>query len=141
MSARYFLDTNVFVYAFDRKTPAKAKRAMELIRRAVESGRGIVSYQVVQEFVNVALRRFEQPLSAAEAEPYLLLVFKPLLAVESSPQFYLEALRVFERHRLGWHDSLIVASAIAGGCTILYTEDLQTERQVEGVRIQNPFAG
>jgi len=140
MSARYFLDTNIFVYAFDGRVPAKAKRAIELIRHAVDSGQGIVSYQVVQEFLNVALRRFEQPLSVAEAEQYLLTVLKPLLAVESSPHLYLEALRLCERYRLGWYDSLIVASAIAGECALLYTEDMQAERQIEGVRIRNPFA-
>jgi len=35
---------------------------------------------------------------------------------------------------------LIVASAIAGECALLYTEDMQAERQIEGVRIRNPFA-
>ena len=63
MSARFFLDTNIFVYTFDAHAPAKAKKAGQLIRRAADTGEGIISYQVVQEFFNVAFRRFPQPLT------------------------------------------------------------------------------
>ena len=139
MSARFFLDTNVFVYAFDDKSPAKAKKALHLIRRAVDMGEGIVSYQVVQEFFNVALRRFSHPMNVAEAEQYLATVFRPLLAVHSSPAIYGEALRIAGRHRLAWYDALIVAGAQAGACNTLYSEDLQDGRVIEGLRIENPF--
>jgi len=50
MSDRFFLDTNIFVYSFDKNAPKKADRAVKLIRRAIEAQQGIVSYQVVQEF-------------------------------------------------------------------------------------------
>ncbi|SRR6266498_179693 len=140
MSARFFLDTNVFVYSFDPKAPAKSKRAVQLIRRAVDTGEGIVSFQVVQEFFNVALRRFAQPMTVAEAEQYLITVLRPLLAIHSSPAIYVEALRIRAKHRLGWYDSLIVAAALEGRCEILYSEDLQDGRAIEGVRIENPFA-
>lgn len=139
MSARYFLDTNIFVYVFDDKSPAKAKKATELIRRAARTGEGIVSYQVVQEFFNVALRRFSHPMTTWEAEQYLITVFRPLLAIHSSPAIYVEALRISGKHRLAWYDSLIVAAALEGQCEILYTEDLQDGREIEGLRIQNPF--
>jgi predicted nucleic acid-binding protein len=139
MSGRFFLDTNVFVYTFDYGAPHKAKTAAHLIRRATDTGEGIVSYQVVQEFFNVALRRFSQPMTVAEAEQYLLTVFRPLLAVHSSPAIYFEALRISARHKLAWYDSLIVAGALEGGCEVLYTEDLQRGREIEGLRIENPF--
>jgi predicted nucleic acid-binding protein len=75
MNDRFFLDTNLFVYTFDVKTPAKARKAAQLIRRAADTGQGIISYQVVQEFFRVAFRRFAQPMSFAEAEQYLVLCF------------------------------------------------------------------
>lgn len=140
MSGKFFLDTNVFVYVFDTTAPAKAKKASQLVRDAVETGRGIVSYQVVQEFFNVAFRRFAQPMSVADAEQYLITVFRPLLAIESSPALYVEALRVAGKHRLPWYDSIIVASALEGHCDMLYSEDFQHGREIEGLRIQNPFA-
>ena len=139
MSARFFLDTNIFAYTFDTKAPAKAKRAARLIRQAADTGEGIVSYQVVQEFFNVAFRRFSQPMNVAEAEQYLITVFRPLLAIHSSPALYVEALRVTGKYRLPWYDSLIVAAALQAECGILYSEDFQPGRELEGLRIENPF--
>lgn len=139
MSAKFFLDTNVFVYLFDATAPSKAKKASRLVRDAVDTGKGIVSYQVVQEFFNVALRRFAKPMSVAEAEQYLITVFRPLLSVRSSPALFVEALRIAGKHRLRWYDSIIVASAKEGQCETLYSEDFQHGREIEGLRIENPF--
>ena len=141
MNGRFFLDTNVFVYSFDRSAPAKARKATELIRRAVASGKGIASYQVAQEFFNVALRRFARPMMVAEAEQYLATVFRPLIAVHSSQALYTEGLRLSDRYRLSWYDALIVAAAIEGRCNLLYTEDLQHGRSIGGLTIHNPFLG
>ena len=83
MSDRFFLDTNIFVYSFDRSAPGKAQKAAQLIRKALTTQKGIISYQVVQEFFNVALRRFSKPMPEADAEQYLRTVFQPLLGVHS----------------------------------------------------------
>ena len=140
MSGRFFLDTNVFVYSFDSNSPIKASQARKLIRSAIETHAGIVSYQVVQEFFNVALRRFAKPMSTADAEQYLSTTFRPLLSVHSSPALYGEALRIAARFRLPWYDSLIVASAIEGQCDVLYTEDFQDGQQFGSLTVSNPFA-
>jgi predicted nucleic acid-binding protein len=140
MNDRFFLDTNVFVYSFDRSAPAKARRAAQLIGRAVETRKGIVSYQVAQEFFNVALRRFAQAMSAADAEQYLATVFRPLMVVHSSLALYGEALRLAHRYHLSWFDSLIVAGALEGQCSILYTEDFRDGQQFGELRIENPFS-
>jgi len=140
MSGRFFLDTNIFVYSFDANSPKKSAQANMLIRSAIETRGGIVSYQVVQEFFNVALRRFAKPMSSADAEQYLSTTFRALLSVHSSPALYGEALRIVARFRLPWYDSLIVASAIEGRCDILYSEDFQDGQQFESVTISNPFS-
>lgn len=140
MTGRYFLDTNIFVYSFDAGDPQKAKRATALIRDAVATRKGIVSYQVVQEFFNVALRQFGHPMTHADAEQYLGTVFRPLLAVHSSVVVYQEALALFHRFRLGWYDSLLLAAAQAGECEVFYSEDLQNGQKFGGLRVENPFA-
>jgi predicted nucleic acid-binding protein len=140
MSGRFFLDTNIFVYSFDASSPKKAVQAKKLIRSAIETRGGIVSYQVVQEFFNVALRRFAKPMSGTDAEQYLATTFRPLLSVHSSLALYGEALRIGTRFRLAWYDSLIVASAIEGQCDLLYSEDFQNGQQIGSVMISNPFA-
>lgn len=139
MSDRFFLDTNIFVYSFDRSAAPKAGQAKRLIREALTSQKGVVSYQVVQEFFNVALKRFTRPMKASDAEQYLGTVFRPLLAVHSSPALYSEALRVHDQNGLSWYDALIVGSALQAGCDRLYTEDLQHGQRFGGLRIVNPF--
>jgi len=93
----------------------------------------------VQEFFNVALRRFAQPLTVAEAEQYLGTVFRPLLTVHSSQALYAEALHLHHRYRLSWYDALIVAGAIEAQCDTLYSEDLQHGQRLNDLRIENPF--
>jgi predicted nucleic acid-binding protein len=139
MSGKFFLDTNIFVYAFDLSAPKKAERAGKLIVQAIRTRSGIVSYQVVQEFFNVALRRFAHPMTSVDAEQYLITTFRPLLAVHSSHALYGEALRIAARFKLSWYDCLIVASAIEGECDILYSEDLQHGQRFGNLQISNPF--
>ena len=139
MSGRFLLDTNIFVYTFDSTAPAKAAKAISLVKRAITTRIGVVSYQIVQEFFNVAIRRFESPMTAAEADQYLGSTFRPLLSVHSSPVLFSEALRLGSKFRLAWYDSLIVAAAIEAQCDILYSEDFQHGQRIESVTITNPF--
>ena len=139
MNGRFFLDTNVFVYSFDASVPAKARRARQLIRRAVATRKGIVSYQVVQQFFNVALRRFAQPMTVPEAEQYLATVLRPLMAIHSSQALYGEALRLSGKYSLSWYDSLIVAAALEGESSVLYSEDLHHGQRFGDLQIENPF--
>ena len=139
MNGRYFLDTNVFLYEFDAGDRRKAKRASELVRSAVSTGRGVVSYQVVQEFFGVALTKFAKPFTTIGAEEYFSGILKPLLAVHSSQRLFLDALRIREQHQFAWYDSLIVAAAQQADCSILFTEDMQHGRRIGDLTIENPF--
>jgi predicted nucleic acid-binding protein len=139
MSDRFFLDTNIFVYSFDPSAKKKAQTATQLIRRALSTQKGIVSYQVIQEFLNLALKRFAPPMTAADAGQYLSTVLRPLLAVHSSYALFEEALRHQASNRMAWYDSLIVAAAIASESDLLYSEDLQHGQKFGSLRIVNPF--
>jgi len=136
---KVFLDTNIFVYCFDNTAPLKAKIANSLVIKALETGYGLVSFQVVQEFFNVALKRFDPPFTPHDAERYFSMVFQPLLAVHSSPSLYFQALSLKSRYQLPWYDSLIVAGAAESGCTALVSEDMQHGLKIEDLRIVNPF--
>jgi predicted nucleic acid-binding protein len=139
MSDRVFLDTNVIVYAFDQLSPEKMNVARKLLTEGAASRRAIISYQVVQEFVNVALRRFESTMSHSELEEFLFEALFPMMAVSSSPALVIEALRLRSRHQLAWYDSLIVAAALEKDCQVLYSEDLQHGRRFADLLVQNPF--
>lgn len=71
MSADYFLDTNVLVYSFDDREPTKRDTAQKLIAQALRQGCGVISWQVVQEFLNVALHKWEVPMTTGDATAYL----------------------------------------------------------------------
>ena len=139
MSDRYFLDTNVFVYAVRPDHSPTSRVAVQLISQALDNGIGVVSYQVVQEFFSLAFRKFPKPMSGFEAEQFLSTTFRPLLAVHSSPALFIAALQLYEQHRLSWYDAIIVAAAKEARCSILYTEDMQHGRVFDDLRIEDPF--
>jgi len=140
MSDRFFLDTNVFVYSLTAGVPSKQIIATRLIKEAIESGKGAISFQVVQEFFSVALRRFRPPMSLIEAEQFLAMPLRPLLVVQSSFSLYWQALQLANRHSISWYDSLIVAAAIGSGCGTLYTEDIQHGQKFGDLIVRNPFS-
>lgn len=139
MNGRFFLDTNIFVYLFDRSAVDKAAGADALIDAGLDTGKGVISHQVVQEFFSVAYRRFPEPMQAGQAEQFLSTVLRPLWIVQSSPVLYIRALQLLERFRLQWYDSLIVAGALEAKCEILYSEDFQHGQNFEGLEVHNPF--
>jgi predicted nucleic acid-binding protein len=139
MSDRYFLDTNIFVYSLDPVDPLKARIAEELVTRGVGSRLGVISYQVVQEFMNVSLRQFRVTMTVTELELYFFKVLLPMMTIPSSSGLFLEALRLQTVGQIAWYDSLIVAAAIQGDCEVLYSEDMQHGRRFGDLVIQNPF--
>lgn len=140
MSGSFFLDSNVFIYSFDETAPAKAGRALALIREAHDTRKGVVSFQVIQEFFNFALRRSVPPMAIGDAGEYLQKIFLPLTTIHSSAGLYAEALHVQNRYRLSWYDALIVTAALEADCTFLYSEDLQDGQRFGTLRVRNPFA-
>jgi len=137
-AARYFLDTNVVVYANDRSSPAKQARALELMTDAFRTRNGCVSVQVMQEFFAVATRKEKLAPAIARAQVASL---EGLGVVETTPELILSAIDLHLIHGVSFWDALIVKAAAAGGCRKLYSEDLQGDRVLDGVRIVNPFAG
>ena len=139
MPAEFFLDTNIFVYTFDRQEPDKQAQAHRLVERALGTGDGVVSSQVVQEFLNVALRKFERPLSDEQALRYLREILDPLCSVFPSIALYEAALSLHRRWRFSFYDALIVAAALDSKCKVLYSEDFQDGQEIESLTIVNPF--
>jgi len=136
---RYFLDTNIFVYTFDPLADKKRRIATELIRSARRDGLAVISFQVIQEFCSVAIRRSEQTPTVGELRSYVRNVMAPLCEVHSSIELYDSCLDIREQTGYSFYDSLIVAAAAGSGCQTLYTEDLDDGRSIAGMNIVNPF--
>jgi predicted nucleic acid-binding protein len=139
MNGRRFLDTNIFIYAVSSDVSRKRDIARDLIGSSLEPGNAVISYQVVQEFIHVALTKFAKPLAAEQVRSYMSTVFRSFHVVHSSLGLCSDAIDIRVRHKLSWYDSLIVAAAAESKCPLLYSEDLQHGATVAGVRIENPF--
>ena len=129
---RAFFDTNVLLYLITNDA-RKAERAEELISEG-----GVVSVQILDEFVAVAIRKFGRPWNQIR---HTLTVLRSFLEVcPLTIETHERALDLAERN--GWHiyDALVVAAAQLAEADILYTEDLQSGRRVDRrLRIINPF--
>lgn len=135
-----FLDSNLFIYLFDDSAPDKRARARELIGDALERRSGAISFQVVQEVLNVLTTKLAQPIPESDARELLETTLGPLWLIHPDPALYRNALAVQQRYRYGFYDSLILAAAINSGCRRLLSEDLQHGQRIDGLRIENPFA-
>lgn len=135
----FFLDTNILIYALDEANPTKQQIAAQLVREAIVSGRGIISIQVVQEFLNDARSKFKQPMTIEQCRGHILNVLGPLCAQFPSMSTIDSALLLVEETGYHFYDALIVTAAIESGCHTLYSEDLQHGRKIGTLTILNPF--
>ena len=137
MSAEYFLDTNVIVYLFDETDADKRRQSGTLVKESLERGTGCISYQVVQETLNVVTYKIGvQPEAVRRLLDEVLI---PLWQVNPTGSLYESALSLQSRYGFSFYDSLIVAGTLEAGCSRLYSEDMQHGQQIQGLTILNPF--
>ena len=134
-----FLDTNIFVYTFDSDAPRKRARAREIVAQSLQDRLGVISYQVVQEFLNVATRKFAHSMSISEARLYLDQVLMPLCETFPNGALYARSLSISDGTGISFYDALIVGDASAARCSVLLTEDLQHGQRIGELQIRNPF--
>jgi predicted nucleic acid-binding protein len=136
MSDRSFFDTNVLVYTDDKATPAKQRRALEVVAAHRRTKTGVVSLQVLQEYFVAVTRKLHVDAAVARRKVELLGefdVFSPGLGD------VLAAIDLHRLHRISFWDALVVRSAKEAGCSVLLSEDFQHAREIEGIKITNPF--
>ena len=114
-----FLDSNVFVYLFDETDERKRDTAEGIVNSALQNHNACISFQVVQETLNVLTRKVAAPMSPRTRKISWRRYSGQLWRVSSSPALYNRALDVQVRYRYGFYDSLIVAAALDAGCTRL----------------------
>ncbi len=136
MKERSFIDTNILIYTDDADYPEKQKIAIQLLESGWHNGNAILSTQVLQEYFSAATRKLKIPAEKAQRKIELL------SQLEISSIEHQDIVRAIELHRLhsfSFWDSLIVVMAQKTACTILYSEDMQEGRKINGVKIVNPF--
>ena len=136
IGVRSFIDTNVLLYADSADAADKQARATTLIADHLRSREGVISTQVLHEFVNAAIRKLALPLEIVRARVRLYMRFE---TVNALPAAVLEAIDLHALHQISYWDALILQAARQSGCAQLLTEDLQADAVIGGVRIVNPF--
>ena len=134
-----FFDTNILVYQFDRAMPDKRRRAQELVQKGLREQTAVISSQVVQEFLNVALKKFDITIPVEELGLVMLDLLRPLCRHVPSLEFYDRTLGLYRQQSLSFYDALIIQAALDLGCRVLYSEDLQAGHQYGDLTIVNPF--
>lgn len=133
-----FVDTNVLLYAEDRAFADKHQRARDWLRALWLRRCGRLSSQVLHEFYVNATRKLQPPMPAgdARAEVRRYQRWTPWLVDHATVE---SAWAAESRYGLHYWDALMVAAAQHMGCTLLLTEDLLHDQQIDGLRIVNPF--
>jgi predicted nucleic acid-binding protein len=136
MPARSFFDTNVLIYADDKDAPAKQRKALDLIVEHRRTRSGVVSLQVLQEYFVTVTRKLRVDAAIARRKVELLSEFDV-----ASPEVgdILAAIDLHRLHGFSFWDALILRAAKQAGCSVLFSEDMQDTREIDGVRIVNPF--
>lgn len=136
---RFFLDTNVFVYAFLEGESAKAARAVSLIETALATRQGFTCAQVAHEFLHLTMHKFQGKKGKAACLELASSALKPLLIAQDDGAVMDIAIELRDQHRYSFYDCLVVAAAIKAGARVLYTEDLHDGHQIGDLRVVNPF--
>ena len=140
MSDRVFVDTNVLVYAYDRSEPGKQQQALEVLDRLAVTGVGMISTQVLAEFVVAVTRKIPAPLSVAEAYERVKNYLQSWAVVDLTGMIVLEAARGVRDHQFSFWDAQIWATARLNQVPVVFSEDFADGAVIEGIRFVNPFA-
>jgi len=136
MNARSFFDTNILVYADDKRARKKQSRAIDLVAEHRHNGTGVVSLQVLQEYFVTVTRKLDVDSTLARRKVEILSEFD-VVAPEVAD--ILAAIDLHRLHGFSFWDALVVRSAKQAGCRILLSEDFQDGREIDGLRVVNPF--
>ena len=132
------VDTNVLVYSRDQSAGRKNSMAAALVAGLWENGQGCISIQVLQELY-VTLRRLLPDTLDSTAAGTIVEAFATWTTHVPDARAVLAAIDLHERARISFWDAMIVRSASALGCDVLYTEDLNAGQRYDDVLVVNPF--
>ena len=138
MPDKYFVDTNILIYAHDRSAGLKYERARDLVERLWTSGQGVLSTQVLQELCINLRRKIAHPLPVEEVRR-LIQDYLSWEIVVNTPASVLQALEIEVRYRTSFWDALVLQAAESAGAGVVYSEDLAAGQRYGATRVINPL--
>ena len=140
MPDKYFVDTNILIYAHDRSGRLKHDLARQLIERLWTSGQGVLSTQVLQELCINLRRKIARPLPVEEVRR-IIQDYLTWEIVVNTPGSVLQALEIEVRYKTSFWDALVLQAAESSGATVLYSEDLAAGQKYGPIQVINPLIG
>ncbi|HTS36314.1 MAG TPA: PIN domain-containing protein [Candidatus Solibacter sp.] len=138
MAGKFFVDTNILVYAYDRLAGMKHQRARDLTERLWKANAGALSTQVLQELCVSLQREVANPASLEKIRE-IVRTYVSWHIVVNTPESIMRALEIEERYKISFRDALIVQAAEKSGASILYSEDLATGQIFGSIQVVNPL--
>lgn len=136
MSDKIFIDTNLLLYSLDSFDQDRKKHSRSILKKISDQYTGVISTQVMQEFYVAATKKLN-------ADPVIIKGILTQLTnfeiISISPELVFSAIDCSILNRLSFWDALIIASAASAKCKEVWTEDLNHDQIILGVRIKNPF--
>jgi predicted nucleic acid-binding protein len=136
MTTRSFIDTNILIYAEASDLPAKQKSALTLLKQLYENTSGVLSTQVLQEYCNVALKKLKLTPEYVRDQ---LDLYEQFEVIQVTPSIIRAGIDLHQTRCVAFYDAIVIASAQTAGCSVLFSEDMNTGEIIDGVQIVNPF--
>ena len=136
MTSKIFIDTNILVYALDKAEPKKQEKARELLRKTESDRLGVISTQVLQEYYVVATQKLKvepeltKRIISSLSKFEVIIINQPIIE---------KAIDISISNKISFWDALIISSAVAARCRIIWTEDLNHGQSINKIKIENPF--
>ena len=136
---KYFLDTNVLVYANDQTEAVKQAASVRLITDGIRHGKAVISTQVLSEFWVTVTNKIQVPLDREKAEKEIE-NFRALIVIGIEYHTVRNAVHIQRRYQLSYRDALILSAAQMAGCEYVFSEDLNEGQRYGNVVVHNPFS-
>lgn len=140
MADKFFVDTNILIYAHDPRAGRKHERARQLIERLWRTGEGVLSTQILQELCVNLRRKVARPVPIDEIRR-LIQDYLSWEIVVNTPESVIEALEIETRYKISFWDALVLQAAESSGAAVLYSEDLATGQTYGTIQVVDPLAG
>lgn len=132
-SNRYFVDTNILLYSI-----GKDEYKQHIAEKLIRNPNVVISTQVLNEFCNVVFKK--KLMSPDELLLSIQFYQKYLMVADLESELVVNALKIKNRYQYSYWDSLIVATALKSGVSILYSEDIAHGQIIDNqLTIINPF--
>jgi predicted nucleic acid-binding protein len=134
--SKIFIDTNILIYSLDKFNINKNQKSRQIIQTVVQKETAVISTQVLQELYAVGTTKLNiDPILMKN----ILSTFENLEIVIVDADLIKEAIDTSVLNRFSFWDALIVAAAERAKCEYVYTEDLNSDQIIRGVKVKNPY--